>query len=164
MLHIFKEILSKIFTFYCLHNISHGDSCRCNYYCKFTSSTKLGRNCNFNGIHIYGAGKVSFGDNFHSGKKITILTTFHNYEYGDALPYDNTSYSKDVTIEDNVWIGEDVLILGGVKIGEGSVIQAGSVVCKDVPKLAIVGGHPAIPFKYRDREHYRLLKEEKKFF
>lgn len=48
-------------------------------------------------------------------------------------------------------------------IGEGAVIQAGSVVCKDVPALAIAGGHPAIPFKYRDKEHYDRLKAEEKF-
>ncbi len=48
-------------------------------------------------------------------------------------------------------------------IGEGAIIQAGSVVCKDIPPLAIAGGHPAIPFKYRDKEHYENLKKEKKF-
>ena len=55
------------------------------------------------------------------------------------------------------------MILGGVTIGEGAVIQARSVVCKDVPPLAIAGGHPAIPFKYRDKEHYDRLKAEEKF-
>lgn len=55
------------------------------------------------------------------------------------------------------------MILGGVTIGEGAVIQAGSVVCKDVPPLAIAGGHPAIPFKFRDKEHYYKLKKAGKF-
>lgn len=53
--------------------------------------------------------------------------------------------------------------IGGVEIGEGAVIQAGSVVCKDVPPLAIAGGHPAIAFKYRNREHYDQLKREASF-
>ena len=56
-----------------------------------------------------------------------------------------------------------MIILGGVTIGEGAIIQAGSVVCKDVPPLAIAGGHPAAAFRYRDKEHYFKLKEEKKF-
>ena len=52
---------------------------------------------------------------------------------------------------------------GGAKIGEGAIIQAGSGVVKDIPPLAIAGGHPAVPFKYRDREHYEELKSEKRF-
>lgn len=48
-------------------------------------------------------------------------------------------------------------------IGEGAIIQAGSVVCKDVPAYAIAGGHPAVPFKYRDIEHYKKLKSEGRF-
>lgn len=103
------------------------------------------------------------GDNFHSGKNIRILTTFHNFDHGTALPYDNTSYDRDVIIEDNVWLGESVIILGGVTIGEGAVIQAGSVVCKDVPPLAVAGGHPAVPFKYRDKDHYYELKKAGSF-
>jgi len=66
-------------------------------------------------------------------------------------------------IEDNVWLGHRVIILGGVTIGEGAIIQAGSVVVKDIPKYAIAGGHPAKVFKYRDIKHYNRLKKEKKF-
>jgi acetyltransferase-like isoleucine patch superfamily enzyme len=50
-----------------------------------------------------------------------------------------------------------------VTVGEGSIIQAGSVVVKDIPKYAIAGGHPAKVFKYRDIEHYKKLKMENKF-
>ncbi len=134
-----------------------------NHKCNFTKNTTIGNNCHFNGMNISGNGNVVIGDNFHSGKKIRILTTFHNFDKGNALPYDDTSYSKDVVIEDNVWLGESVMILGGVTIGEGAVIQARSVVCKNVPPLAIAGGHPAIPFKYRDKEHYLKLKNDGKF-
>lgn len=52
-------------------------------------------------------------------------------------------------------------ILPGVKIGEGAIIQAGSVVVKDIEKYAIAGGHPAKTFKYRDIDHYEKLKQEK---
>ena len=114
-------------------------------------------------MHISGTGRVVIGNNFHSGKNIRIITSFHNFDKGNALPYDDTMYSKDVIIEDNVWLGESVMILGGVTIGEGAVIQAGSVVCKDVPPLAIAGGHPATAFKYRDKEHYDRLKAAGKF-
>ena len=115
-------------------------------------------------MRIFGAGEVTIGDNFHSGKNIQILTEFHNYDQGARLPYDDTFIVKNVRIEDNVWLGQDVIILGGVTIGEGAVVQAGSVVCKDIPPLAVAGGHPAVPFKYRDKEHYEKLKNEGLFF
>ena len=127
-----------------------------------TPQTVLGKNPNFNGMHVYGKGKVVFGDNFHSGIECMIITDYHNYE-GNAIPYDNTNITKDVTIGDNVWLGNRVIILGGVTIGEGAIIQAGAVVVKDIPPYAIAGGNPANVFKYRDKEHYESLKAEGKF-
>lgn len=127
-----------------------------------TNKTHLGNNVCFNGMAMYGEGVITIGDNFHSGPGCQIITSFHNYE-GNEIPYDNTFLDKNVTIGDNVWLGNNVIILGGVTIGEGAIIQAGSVVCMDIPDCAIAGGHPAKPFKYRDKEHYYKLKDEKKF-
>jgi len=127
-----------------------------------TKKTFLGQNVNFNGMQIGGCGVVKIGDNFHSGKECLIITENHNYE-GTKIPYDNTYICKDVTIEDNVWLGNRVIVLGGVTIGEGAIIQAGSVVVKDIPKYAIAGGSPATVFSQRDSEHYQLLKKEERF-
>ncbi|MGN1156537.1 MAG: acyltransferase [Agathobacter sp.] len=128
-----------------------------------TENTYLGERVNFNGMAIHGNGKVTIGNYFHSGTGCQIITSFHNYDRGDAIPYDDTFIDKDVTIGDNVWLGNNVIILGGATIGEGAIIQAGSVVCGNIPECAIAGGHPAKPFKYRDIEHYNRLKEEGKF-
>lgn len=57
-----------------------------------------------------------------------------------------------IEIEHDVWIGTHSVILSGVKIGTGSVIAANSVVVKDVPPYAIVGGNPAKIIKYRFSE------------
>lgn len=54
-----------------------------------------------------------------------------------------------IVVKDDVWIGMSVLILSGITIGQGAVIAAGSVVTKDVPPYAIVGGNPAKILKYR---------------
>ena len=54
-----------------------------------------------------------------------------------------------IIVKDDVWIGMSVLILSGITIGQGAVIAAGSVVTKDVPPYAIVGGNPAKILKYR---------------
>jgi virginiamycin A acetyltransferase len=42
--------------------------------------------------------------------------------------------------------------MDNVNIGNGAVIAACSVVCKDVPNYAIVGGNPAKVIKYRFSE------------
>jgi len=61
-----------------------------------------------------------------------------------------SSYSKgDIIIKHDVWIGANCTILDEITIGNGAVIGAGSVVTKDVPAYAIVGGNPAKIIKYR---------------
>lgn len=52
-------------------------------------------------------------------------------------------------IGNDVWIGMGALILAGITIGDGAVIGAGSVVTRDVPPYAIVGGNPARLIRYR---------------
>lgn len=137
---------------------TYGKGLKVNFPCKFTRNTSIGNNCSFNGMKIMGDGNVTIGDNFHSGKECMIMTNNHNYE-GTKLPYDDTYIVKDVVIEENVWIGTHVIILGGSHIGEGAIIQAGSVVTGRIPALAIAGGHPARPFKYRNESHYYELKK-----
>jgi chloramphenicol O-acetyltransferase type B len=46
-------------------------------------------------------------------------------------------------IGNDVWIGRGVRILSGITIGDGAAVGAYSVVTKDVPPYAIVGGNPA---------------------
>ncbi|HCW77240.1 MAG TPA: hypothetical protein DHU63_11980, partial [Candidatus Marinimicrobia bacterium] len=58
----------------------------------------------------------------------------------------------DVIIGDDVWIGDDVSILSGIVIGPGAVIAAKSMVTKDVPAFAVVGGNPAKVISYRFTE------------
>ena len=128
-----------------------------NGFCHFGCRLEAGRNVHFNGIRCFGKGTVRIGDNFHSASGLRILTQSHNYR-GGALPYDRSVVVKDVIIDDNVWIGMDVLVLPGVSIGEGAIIQAGAVVSKSVPALAIVGGNPALVIKSRDADHYFRLK------
>ncbi|WP_407673189.1 acyltransferase [Paenibacillus alkalitolerans] len=48
----------------------------------------------------------------------------------------------DVVIGDEVMIGANCTILPGVAIGDGAIVAAGSVVHRDVPAGAFVGGNP----------------------
>ena len=49
----------------------------------------------------------------------------------------------DIIIGDHVWVGANCYIREGVTIGDNAVIGANSVVTRDVPPYAIVGGAPA---------------------
>lgn len=62
-------------------------------------------------------------------------------------------------VEDDVWIGYNAIILSGVKIGRGSVVAAGSVVTRDVPRYSIVAGVPARVLGMRFAEHDIALHE-----
>lgn len=130
----------------------------------FGKNVYLGNYVNFNdNVFINGIGEVHIGSYFHCGVNLTIITTNHNYENASAIPYDKVKINKKVVIEDFVWCGNDVTIIPGVTIGEGAIIAAGSVVVKDIPKYAIVGGNPAKIIKYRNIESFQKLKEEGKF-
>lgn len=160
---LYRKSRQIYFTFFASKRIkSHGVGLRVNHKCYFNRNTQVGNYCNFNGMRITGGGKIVIGDYFHSGIQCMIISENHNYE-GERIPYDDTYIYKEIRIGDCVWLGNRVTIVGNVTIGEGAIIAAGAVVTKDVPPLAIVGGNPAKVLKYRDREHYYKLKEDKKF-
>lgn len=116
----------------------------------------IGRNC-----VIAGEGGLIIESGTILSHNIEIWTQNHRYEAKDleSIPYDAEFIKKTVHICENVWIGSKVIILPGITIGEGAVIGAGTVVTKDVPSCAVVGGNPAKLLKYRDKDQYLKLKE-----
>ena len=111
---------------------------------------------------LYGAGGIEIGDGTIISHHVEILSSNHNYNSDDLkyLPFDEIIVKKPVIIGKYVWIGARSIILPGVKIGSGAVIGAGSVVTKDVPECAVVGGNPASIIKYRNKTvFYDLLKK-----
>jgi acetyltransferase-like isoleucine patch superfamily enzyme len=59
-------------------------------------------------------------------------------------------YKRNVEVGNNVWIGYGACILRGVSVGDNSVIGTNSVVTKDVPANAVVGGIPARIIRMRE--------------
>lgn len=96
------------------------------------------------------SGKTIIGKNVLMGPECIIYTRNHKFENADKRIIDQ-GYNKEksVVIGDDVWIGARVIILPGRKIGNGAVIGAASVVTKDIPEYAVVGGNPAKILKYR---------------
>lgn len=70
-----------------------------------------------------------------------------NHTMGQNVDY-SVIESSPITIKDKTWIGFHSIILKSVTIGEGAIVGAGSVVTKDVPDYAVVGGNPAKILKY----------------
>lgn len=105
--------------------------------------------------------KVVFGPN------PTIITGDHRIDVIGKYIIDNTEKLPEndapVVIEDDVWCGANVTILKGVTIGRGSVIAAGAVVTKDIPRYSIAGGVPAKVIKMRFspeeiEKHERMIR------
>ena len=86
---------------------------------------------------------IGEGTYFQGGK--------HNFEKTDTpIGHQGSIGRTKLLIEDDVWIGVRCIILGGCKhIGKGVIIGAGSVVTKDIPDYAIVGGNPAKIIRFR---------------
>lgn len=55
----------------------------------------------------------------------------------------------NTTVGNDVWIGYKTTIMPGVTIGNGAFIAAKSVITRDVPPYAVVGGNPAKIIRYR---------------
>ena len=112
-----------------------------------------------NGIAIGNDVMISWGvtiidTNAHSlvssERLIDLKNARKEYEAGTLGDNSDLSAVKTapILINDKVWIGFNSIIMKGVTIGEGAVIGAGSVVTKDVPPYAVVGGNPAQIIKY----------------
>lgn len=94
---------------------------------------------------------IADGVKFVFGEHRTDLVStfpFHAICF-DGEPHSEARSKGKIVIENDVWIGANAMILSGVKIGNGAVVAAGSVVTKDVPPYAIVGGVPAKIIRYR---------------
>jgi acetyltransferase-like isoleucine patch superfamily enzyme len=59
-------------------------------------------------------------------------------------------YKRDVNVGHNCWIGYGACILRGSTIGDNCIVGTSTVVTKDVPANAVVGGVPARVLRMRD--------------
>jgi acetyltransferase-like isoleucine patch superfamily enzyme len=96
----------------------------------------VGKRCWF-GLNNVVMGPVEIGDELSTGPYVKILGPRH------PVPPQAEKQRQKTTIGNNVWISTGSIILFGVEIGDNAIISAGSVVTKDVPAGAFVGGNPA---------------------
>lgn len=102
--------------------------------------------------------KLTIGNFCSIGENVIfMLGGNHRYDVPSTFPFrvivlrqESEAYTNGpIVVGDDVWFGAKVMVMSGVHIGQGAIIAAGSVVTKDVPPYAIVGGAPAKIIKYR---------------
>ena len=137
-------------------------------FCKLILGKNVGknirvrRNVTFYGDDILIGDRVSIGSNcfISTGVRIGndsffaqdcfLITYNHAFDRIDIPMRDQgLTEVKPIIIGEDVWLGAKSIVLPGVTVGNGAIIGAGSVVTKDVPPYAIVGGNPAKLIKYR---------------
>jgi putative colanic acid biosynthesis acetyltransferase WcaF len=79
-----------------------------------------------------------------------LCTGSHNYQ---RKSFDLVV--RRIRLDNGAWIGARSIVLGGVVVGANALVAAGSVVTKDVPSAAIVGGNPAQIIRQRDPPSHR---------
>lgn len=109
--------------------------------------TNIGKFCSISrnvncGLGSHPTNFISSSPIFFSPNSATGINWVTKEGIFDELP-------KPTFIGNDVWIGMNVTIPGGVSIGDGAIIAAHSVVTKNVPPYAIVGGVPAKIIKFR---------------
>ena len=128
-----------------------------------------------NNLFMCALAPIKIGDHVMFGPNVTVITGDHRIDligrYMTTVRNEEKLPENDQTVvfEGDNWIGANVTILKGVRVGKGAVVASGSVVNKDVPSYAIVGGVPAKVIKYRFNEeqiseHQKNLRKNKNYF
>jgi carbonic anhydrase/acetyltransferase-like protein (isoleucine patch superfamily) len=110
------------------------------------ASITIGDHTGISGGSFCAASKIKIGKNCLLGANVTITDSDFHPIKPEGRRYNvnpEDIFTSPVIVEDNVFIGSGAYILKGVTIGENSVVGAGSIVTKDVPRNSIVAGNPA---------------------
>ena len=136
------------------------------------STLSLGKKSYICGVDIEGRGTVSVGKFCSIASSIKFRVGLNNgHNYNRVSSYEVVEFEWNIPAEfrppkgtcrinvgNDVWIGRGCTFKGlkpsvPLTIGDGAVIASDSVVVKDVPPYAIVGGNPAQIIKYRFPPH-----------
>ena len=104
-------------------NISIGEDTFINYDCVFLD-------CN----------RITIGREVQIAPRVQIYTATHPLDA--ATRRSKLEFALPVEIKDGAWLGGGVIICPGVTIGENTVVGAGSVVTRDLPRGVLAVGNP----------------------
>ena len=118
----------------------------------FPSTVTIGRYCSIaNNVSVFGNRHPieSLSSSSFMYDRSFSMVQFLEEKYGALCPRVPNPQKFGLEIENDVWIGRGASFATGIKIHTGAVIATQSVVTKDVPPYAIVGGNPAKIIRYR---------------
>jgi acetyltransferase-like isoleucine patch superfamily enzyme len=126
--------------------LGHGTKIRCHEgVVSIGAKTVLGQECTISAYQ-----HVSIGRECVIADRVMLIDFDHGMVEVDRPIRLQGIYKRDVRVGHNVWIGYGACILRGVTVGDNAVIGTNSVVTKDVPPNAVVGGVPARVIRMRD--------------
>jgi acetyltransferase-like isoleucine patch superfamily enzyme len=89
------------------------------------------------GCTIVARDAITIGDDAGLAEEVFLMDSSGHGLAGGAIE------TKPIVIENGAWIGLRAIVLPGVTVGSRSIVGAGSIVTKDVPRETIVAGNPA---------------------
>lgn len=84
--------------------------------------------------------RITIGDEVQLGPGVHIYTATHPIDAMERRS--GFEYAIPVTIGDGAWLGGGAIVCPGVTIGENTVVGAGSVVTRDLPRNVVAAGKP----------------------
>jgi acetyltransferase-like isoleucine patch superfamily enzyme len=111
----------------------------------------LGQECTISAFQ-----HVSIGRECIVADRVMLIDFDHGVVEVERPIREQGIYKRDVRVGHNVWMGYGACILRGVTIGDNAIVGTSSVVTKDVPANAVVGGIPAKVLRMRPRP--RMLR------
>ncbi|MGO9321895.1 MAG: acyltransferase [Solirubrobacteraceae bacterium] len=109
------------------------------------AKTVVGQDCTISAYQ-----HVSIGRECIIADRVMLIDFDHGVTEVERPIRQQGIYKRDVRVGHNVWIGYGACLLRGVSVGDNSVIGTSSVVTKQVPENAVVGGTPARVIRMRE--------------
>jgi acetyltransferase-like isoleucine patch superfamily enzyme len=119
--------------------IGHGTKIRAHEgVVEIGAKTVLGQECTISSFQ-----RVSIGREGILADRVMLIDFDHGVVEVDRPIRLQGIYKRDVQVGHNCWVGYGACILRGTTVGDNCVIGTSTVVTKDVPDNAVVGGVPA---------------------
>ena len=126
--------------------IGDGTKIRCHEgVVEIGDKTVFGQECTISAYQ-----RVSFGEQCVIADRAMFIDFDHGVVNVEQPIRRQGIYKRDVVVGSNVWIGYGACVLRGVTVGDNAIIGTNSVVTRDVPANAVVGGVPAKVLRMRD--------------
>ena len=127
--------------------IGHGTKVRAHEgVVEIGAKSVLGQECTISAFQ-----HISIGRECIFADRVMLIDFDHGVVEAERPIREQGIYKRDVRVGHNVWMGYGACVLRGVTIGDNAIVGTSTVVTKDVPDNAVVGGVPARLIRMRPR-------------